>query len=123
MHLFSPQGGVGGVESDGIFILFYFILFCFETGFLCIALAVLELRKLLASASQVLGLKACITTTRQGWDHFKCMERKTSKNTLKQNKTGEKETRHRNNLQDVLSAWGPVHSSFSPAILCLRISL
>jgi hypothetical protein len=46
---------------------FYF----FETGFLCIALAVLELtlyqaglelRNLPASASQVLGLKACTTT-------------------------------------------------------------
>jgi hypothetical protein len=44
----------------------------FETGFLCVALAVLELtlvdqaglelRNLPASASQVLGLKACATT-------------------------------------------------------------
>jgi hypothetical protein len=44
-----------------------------ETGFLCVALAVLELtldqaglelRSLPASASQVLGLKACTTTAR-----------------------------------------------------------
>jgi hypothetical protein len=34
----------------------------FKTGFLCIALAVLELRNPPASASQVLGLKACTTT-------------------------------------------------------------
>jgi hypothetical protein len=33
----------------------------FETGFLCVALAVLELRNLPASASRVLGLKACTT--------------------------------------------------------------
>jgi hypothetical protein len=33
-------------------------LFFPETGFLCVALAVLELRNLPASASQVLGLKA-----------------------------------------------------------------
>jgi hypothetical protein len=46
--------------------------FCFETGFLCIAPAVLELtlidqaglelRNPPASASQVVGLKACATT-------------------------------------------------------------
>jgi hypothetical protein len=35
-----------------------------ETGFLCVSLAVLELRNLPASASQVLGLKACATTAR-----------------------------------------------------------
>jgi hypothetical protein len=35
----------------------------FETGFLCVALAVLELRNPPASALQVLGLKACATTT------------------------------------------------------------
>jgi hypothetical protein len=47
----------------------FFVCFGFrflETGFLCIALAVdqagLELRNLPASASQVLGLKACTTT-------------------------------------------------------------
>jgi hypothetical protein len=50
--------------------LFFFWLF--ETGFLCVALAVLELtfvdqaglklRNPLASASQVLGLKVCTTT-------------------------------------------------------------
>jgi hypothetical protein len=50
---------------------FCFVLF-FETGFLCVALAVLELtmasglelRNLPASASQVLVLKACATTAR-----------------------------------------------------------
>lgn len=40
----------------------------FETGFLCVALVILdqtslELRDLPASASQVLELKACATTT------------------------------------------------------------
>jgi hypothetical protein len=55
-----------------LFVLFCFVLFCFfKTGFLCIALAILELtvdqaglelRNLPASASQVLGLKACVTT-------------------------------------------------------------
>ena len=46
-------------------ILFWFfgwLVWFFETGFLCVALAVLELRDLLASASKVLGLKACPTT-------------------------------------------------------------
>jgi hypothetical protein len=33
-----------------------------ETGFLCVVLAVLELGNPPASASQVLGLKVCITT-------------------------------------------------------------
>jgi hypothetical protein len=61
------------------FVLFCFVLFLFcffETGFLCIALAVLELthsvdqadlelRNLPASASQVLEFKACTTTTRR----------------------------------------------------------
>jgi hypothetical protein len=43
-------------------VLFCFVLFLFfETGFLCVALAVLELRNLPASASRVLGLKACAT--------------------------------------------------------------
>jgi hypothetical protein len=43
-----------------------FVLFCFvlEAGFLCVALAVLKLRNPPASASQVLGLKACATTAR-----------------------------------------------------------
>ena len=54
-----------------VFLFIY--LFIFETGFLCIDLAVLELtvdqaglklRNPPASASQVLGLKACTTTTR-----------------------------------------------------------
>jgi hypothetical protein len=42
---------------------FYFFWF-FETGFLCVALAVLELRNPPASASQVLGLKGFTTTAR-----------------------------------------------------------
>jgi hypothetical protein len=53
--------------------LFYFVfVLFFETGFLSIALAVLddqaglELRNPPASASQVLGLKACATTARHG---------------------------------------------------------
>jgi hypothetical protein len=56
------------------FVLFCFVLFCFvlfETWFLCVALAVLELtgdqdglelRNPPASVSQVLGLKVCTTT-------------------------------------------------------------
>jgi hypothetical protein len=53
------------------FLSFFFFFFgFFETGFLCVALAVpelsedqagLKLRNLPASASQVLGLKACAT--------------------------------------------------------------
>jgi hypothetical protein len=47
------------------FCLFVFVFF--ETGFLCVAMAVLdqaglELKNSPASASQVLGLKACATT-------------------------------------------------------------
>jgi hypothetical protein len=41
---------------------FFFFFWFFKTGFLCIALAVLELRNPPASASQVLGSKACTTT-------------------------------------------------------------
>jgi hypothetical protein len=45
------------------FFFFFFLVFCFlETGFFCVALAVLELRKPPASASRVLGLKTCATT-------------------------------------------------------------
>jgi hypothetical protein len=44
------------------FFLSFFFFWFFETGFLCIALAVLELRNPPASASRVLGLKACATT-------------------------------------------------------------
>ena len=49
------------------FVLVWFglvlvLLFFFETGFFCVALAVLELRNLPASASRVLGLKVCVTT-------------------------------------------------------------
>jgi hypothetical protein len=52
-----------------VFVLFGLVFF--ETGFLCVALAVLELtvdqtglelRNLPASASQVLGSKVCATT-------------------------------------------------------------
>jgi hypothetical protein len=39
--------------------------FFFQTGFLCVALAVLELRNTPASASQLLGLKACTTTAQR----------------------------------------------------------
>jgi hypothetical protein len=55
-------------------IIFLSFFHFFEIGFLCVALAVLELfvdqaglelRNLLACASQVLGLKACTTTARQ----------------------------------------------------------
>jgi hypothetical protein len=46
------------------FCFFWFgLVWFFETGFLCIALAVLELRNPPASASRVLELKACATTT------------------------------------------------------------
>jgi hypothetical protein len=59
--------------SFSFFLLFFFFFFFwfFETGFLCVVLAVLELildqaglelRNPPASASQVLGLKACATT-------------------------------------------------------------
>ena len=37
-------------------------IFFFNKGFLCVALAVLELRNPPASASPVLGLKVCATT-------------------------------------------------------------
>jgi hypothetical protein len=40
---------------------FLFVCLFFETGFLCVALAVLELRNPPASASRVPGLKACAT--------------------------------------------------------------
>ena len=44
----------------GFFVCLFFVLF-FETGFLCIDQAGLELRYLPTSASRVLGLKACAT--------------------------------------------------------------
>jgi hypothetical protein len=48
-----------------LFVFVFWVLFLFfKTGFLCTALAGLELRNLPASASQVLGLKACTTTAR-----------------------------------------------------------
>jgi hypothetical protein len=43
----------------------------FETGFLCIVLAALELRYPPASAPHVLGLKACATTSRLKYLIFK----------------------------------------------------
>jgi hypothetical protein len=58
------------VTPLGLWFDFVVCLFVFKTGFLCVALAVqfyfvdqagLELRNLPASASQVLGLKACTT--------------------------------------------------------------
>jgi hypothetical protein len=59
---------------------FFFFFLVFETGFLCIALAVLELtfvdqaglelRNPPASASPVLGLKACATTPGQASPDF-----------------------------------------------------
>ena len=51
-------------ESEGSFPFFLFFWF-FKTGFLCVALAVLKLRNLPVSASQVLGLKACATTAQR----------------------------------------------------------
>jgi hypothetical protein len=42
--------------------LSFFLTWFFETGFLCVSQAGLELRNLPASASQVLGLKSCATT-------------------------------------------------------------
>jgi hypothetical protein len=63
-------------RDKGFFVCLFFVLFCFwffETGFLCIILAVLdfvdqaglELRNMPASASQVLESKACATTARR----------------------------------------------------------
>jgi hypothetical protein len=51
-------------------ILFFYF---FETEFLCVALAVLELRALPAFASQVLGLKVCATTTWPNVFNFKIL--------------------------------------------------
>jgi hypothetical protein len=48
-----------------------FFFFPFETGFLCVDQAGLELRNLPASASQVLGLKACATTAGPSYDFFR----------------------------------------------------
>jgi hypothetical protein len=64
---------LGLLLSFGFLVLFVclFLIVFFETGFLCIALAVLELtvdqaglelRNLPASASQEMGLKVCATT-------------------------------------------------------------
>jgi hypothetical protein len=44
-----------------LFFCFFVFFWFFETGFLCVALAVLELRNPPAPASRVLGLKACAT--------------------------------------------------------------
>ena len=46
------------------FFVCLFVILVLDTGFLCIALAVLELRNPPASASQVLGLKVCATIAR-----------------------------------------------------------
>jgi hypothetical protein len=54
-----------------IMIIIAFLFVCFKTGFLCVALAVLELRNPPASASQVLGLKACATTARHNQTFLK----------------------------------------------------
>jgi hypothetical protein len=62
-----------GIVQKGLHHFFCFVfVFCFcffETGFLCVNLAVLELRNPPASASQVLGLKACAITA-QGFAPF-----------------------------------------------------
>jgi hypothetical protein len=50
------------VDLSKVFVCLFFVCLFFETGFLCVALAVLELRNPPASASRVLGLKACATT-------------------------------------------------------------
>jgi hypothetical protein len=47
-----------------IFFIYFGVFWEFKTGFLCVALAGLELRNLPASAFQVLGLKAWATTVR-----------------------------------------------------------
>jgi hypothetical protein len=71
-HLFSPEGvcvwflSFRFLKKRFIYFIIYLFInisgFFFKTGFLCVALAVLELRNSPASASQVLGLKACATT-------------------------------------------------------------
>jgi hypothetical protein len=52
------------IKLGGLFLSFFFFFsFLFsKAGFVCVALAVLELRNPPASASQMLGLKACATT-------------------------------------------------------------
>ena len=74
LHVVAPLTSIAGLYVLGLcdekldFFLFLFLFFWFwffKTGFLCIALTVLvELRNLPASASQVLGLKACATIAR-----------------------------------------------------------
>jgi hypothetical protein len=62
---FYTQQNQNQVPQGFLLLLFCFHGFCFvlffETGFLCVALSVLELRNPPVSASQVLGLKACAT--------------------------------------------------------------
>jgi hypothetical protein len=48
--------------NHSFFCLFFCLFLFFETGFLYVALAVLKLRNLSGSASQVLGLKVCDST-------------------------------------------------------------
>jgi hypothetical protein len=64
----------GPLEEQLILFFFFFFFWFFETGFLCVAQAALEftvdqagleLRNPPASASRVLGLKACTTTPGQ----------------------------------------------------------
>ena len=70
---------VSGLQSffSFSFIFFFFFFFFFETGFLYpgthfVDQASLELRNLSASASQVLGLKACATTAQLQACSLKC---------------------------------------------------
>jgi hypothetical protein len=53
-----------------VVVLFVFWFWFFKTGFLCIALAGLELRNPPVSASEVLGLKACATTPGPSWCYY-----------------------------------------------------
>ena len=64
-HLFTvcfTQDTAVGHQGNSLLFLFFF--WFFETGFLCVALAVLELthRHPSASASGVMGLKTHVTT-------------------------------------------------------------
>jgi hypothetical protein len=82
----TPLDGYVSQRGHFFFFFLFFVFVClfFETGFLCVALAVLELAHFVdqaglelrnppASASQVLGLKACATTTWQGGHFFLLM--------------------------------------------------
>jgi hypothetical protein len=43
IHLGRPLGGVHSFSNNDFFFFFFFFFWFFETGFLCVALAVLEL--------------------------------------------------------------------------------